>query len=148
VVKSGTNEIHGSLYEYFQNRNLDAADNLSAIGGTDLHPRFDSNRFGGTVGGPIQKNKLFYFFNYEYNPVGETAIPGSIYAPTQQGYSSLATIPGINQTNLNVFKQYMGAASSSAPPATTPNQAYPIVGGVAIPIGPIAINAPSYSNFE
>ena len=48
VVKSGTNEFHGSLYEYFQNRNLDAADNLNAVSGNALHPRFDNNRFGGT----------------------------------------------------------------------------------------------------
>ena len=63
VVKSGSNSIHGALYEYLENRNLNAADNLSFIDGNPLHPRFDNNRFGGTVGGPIKKNKLFYFFN-------------------------------------------------------------------------------------
>jgi len=66
VVKSGSNVFHGSLYEYFQNRNLNAADNLSAVSGTPLHPRFDNNRFGGTVGGPIKRNKLFFFFDSEW----------------------------------------------------------------------------------
>lgn len=73
MVKSGTNQLHGSAYEYFMNRNLNAADNLSAIDGTPLHPRYDDNRFGGTVGGPIRKDKLFFFVDYEYNPIGASS---------------------------------------------------------------------------
>ena len=68
VVKSGSNEFHGTAYEYLQNRDLNAADNLNFVQGNPLHPRFDNNRFGGTFGGPIKSNKLFFFFNYEYNP--------------------------------------------------------------------------------
>src|SRR5580700_1371816 len=82
VVKSGGNQIHGSAYEYLENRNLNAADNLSFIDGNPLHPRFDDNRFGGTVGGPIKKNKLFFFVAYEYNPIGFSSSSGAIYAPT------------------------------------------------------------------
>jgi hypothetical protein len=63
VVKSGTNQFHGAAYEYLENRDLDASDNLSAYEGTPLHPRFDDNRFGGDVGGPIIRNKLFFFAN-------------------------------------------------------------------------------------
>src|SRR5271165_6444763 len=56
--------------EYMNNRNLNAANNLDAVDGNPLHPRYDDNRFGGQAGGPIKKNKLFYFFNYEYEPTG------------------------------------------------------------------------------
>jgi hypothetical protein len=52
IIKSGTNEFHGLLYKYFQNRNLDAADNQSVVARSELHPRFDRNRFGGNLGGP------------------------------------------------------------------------------------------------
>jgi hypothetical protein len=157
IVKSGGNQFHGSAYEYFMNKNLDAADNLSAIDGTPLHPRYDNNRFGGSVGGPIRKNKLFFFVNYEYNPIGASSSSGLIYAPTQQGYSLLAGIPGINQTNLGIMKQYLGSAPSAISPAAL-GGAYPLVGpgnaslneqrpgATPIPIGQVSIAAPNYSN--
>ena len=116
VVKSGTNEWHGAAYEYFENRNLNAADNLNAVDGTPLHPRFDDNRFGGDIGGPIKRNKLFFFADYERNPIGEAGSAGLLYAPTQNGYNTLATIPGINQTNLSILKQYLGTASTARQP--------------------------------
>jgi hypothetical protein len=59
VVVSGTNKIHGSAYEYFQNRNLNAENAVK--GGKIPNPRYDNNRYGGQVGGPIKKAKIFYF---------------------------------------------------------------------------------------
>lgn len=162
IVKSGTNAIHGSAYEYLENRNLNAADNLSFIDGNPLHPRFDNNRFGGTLGGPIRKNKLFYFINYEYNPIGGTSSSGLIYAPTAAGYQTLAGIPGINQTSLGIMKQYLGAAPSALPPSAV-GGAYPLIynaneslgwtaaqtaAAISIPIGQVSIAAPSYTNNE
>ncbi len=83
AVQSGTNSFHGKAYEYFQNRNMNAVDTSLANQGIFKNPRFDSNRFGGQFGGPIFKNKLFFFANFEYNPVGQAASPGSpLLAPT------------------------------------------------------------------
>jgi hypothetical protein len=62
LTKSGTNTFHGSAYAYTQNRNLNARNYF------DTNPTknpFDNNDFGGTVGGPILKNKLFFFVDYE-----------------------------------------------------------------------------------
>ena len=78
VVKSGGNELHGEAYEYLQNRNLNAADNQSALNGDELHPRYDNNRFGGALGGPIKKNKMFFYGLYEYNPIGTSSTPGAL----------------------------------------------------------------------
>lgn len=64
VTKSGTNKVRGTLFEYFRNDALDAKNFLSnpAISAAEgLH----RSQFGGTVGGPIVKNKLFYFLSYE-----------------------------------------------------------------------------------
>jgi len=148
IVKSGTNSFHGELYEYNQNRNYDAADNLSAVDGTPLHPRYDNNRFGGNVGGPIIKNKLFFFADYEYNPVGQAGSAGLIFAPTAAGYSTLASIPGVSATNLGILQKYLPAAGSVSPASATPNGAYPVVNGYTIPIGQVSIATPSYINNE
>src|ERR1039458_9648897 len=80
VLKSGGNEFHGTAYEYLQNRKLNAADNFDALNGNELHPRYDNNRFGGSLGGPIKKNKMFFYGLYEYNPIGRSATPGSLFA--------------------------------------------------------------------
>ena len=64
VTKSGTNELHGSVYEFLRNDALDANDFFSNRAGRKK-PIFRSNQFGGTVGGPIMKNKAFFFFDYE-----------------------------------------------------------------------------------
>src|SRR5450755_738552 len=120
VVKSGTNEFHGAAYEYFANRNLNAADNLNFVEGNALHPRYDNNRFGGDFGGPIKRNKLFFFGDYEFNPVGQT-VSTFYYAPTAVGYNLLSGLPGINQTNLSIYKQYLGTASAAVDPSTLPN---------------------------
>jgi len=64
VTKTGTNHFHGSGEWYAQNRNLNAMDNLTkaaiASGTITGQPPFDNNRFGGTLGGPIIKDKLFF----------------------------------------------------------------------------------------
>ncbi|MGB6632993.1 MAG: carboxypeptidase-like regulatory domain-containing protein, partial [Terriglobales bacterium] len=60
ITKSGTNDFHGTLYEYFRNDALDAKDYF-ATGPEPLR----LNQFGGNIGGPIVKGKLFFFANYE-----------------------------------------------------------------------------------
>src|SRR5215472_16667461 len=76
TVKSGTNSFHGSAYEYFRNRNLNAVDQTWVQQGLTSNPRLDNNRFGGTLGGPIIKNKLFFFTNFERNPLGYISVGG------------------------------------------------------------------------
>ena len=160
IVKSGTNQFHGQAYDYLENRNLNAADNLSFVDGAPLHPRYDNNRFGGTFGGPIKKNKLFFFVDYEFNPIGGVAGAGLACAPTSAGYATLQGIAGINQNNLSVLKQYLGTASTAASPAECGDSANPLVGSgneslgaqtssaVPIEIGLLGVTAPSYTNNE
>jgi len=146
VVTSGTNSYHGRVYEYFQNRNLNAVDALLERTNPDpgtsiVKPRFDNNRFGGQVGGPILKNKLFFFFNYEYNPIGQAAVPATVCTPTSAGFTALGGISGLNANNLAMFKQYVPAAAGTS---ATCN---PIsVNGVNIPVGNLQFQAPNYIN--
>lgn len=71
VMRSGTNQLHGSLYEFLRNQALDANDWFNNLNGIDL-PARRYNQFGGTVGGPIViphfyngKDKTFFFFDYQ-----------------------------------------------------------------------------------
>jgi len=141
VIKSGTNQIHGSAYEYFNNRNLNALNSQQAIaGGFTSPPRFDYNRFGGTIGGPVIKNRLFYFGDYEYSPLGQASVAGSaIYAPTAAGYATLGALPGLSKTNLAILQQYVSPAPANDKGTVT-------VGSASIPIGQIPVSGPSFTN--
>jgi len=144
VVKTGTNSFHGLVYEYLKNRNLNAIDANVARnfgpGETPKNPRFDNNRFGGQIGGPILKNKAFFFVNYEYNPVGQAFPPlGQVLTPTAAGYTTLAGIPGVSATNLGVMKQFVPAAPAS-------NGTPVLVGGTPVDVGVLNINAPNFIN--
>ncbi len=73
VLKSGTNAFHGSLFEYFRNRNMDAKNDFdfpactatSVPGECGGIPALQRNQFGGTLGGPIRRDKTFFFISYE-----------------------------------------------------------------------------------
>jgi Carboxypeptidase regulatory-like domain len=63
VTKSGTNDFHGSLFEFFRNNALDARNFFNPE--PDPQTAFRNNQFGGSLGGPIVRNKTFFFFAYE-----------------------------------------------------------------------------------
>lgn len=73
VVKSGTNSIHGTAFDYFRNTALDATDYFSQIA-----PVFRYNIFGGTVGLPIKKDKMFFFASYQGARRAEGQNPGTL----------------------------------------------------------------------
>jgi hypothetical protein len=87
VTKSGTNQFHGSAFEYLRNSALDAR---SFIDGPEL-PSFKRNQFGGSLGGPIKKDKAFFFVNYEglRNRQGLTQI---VFAPDANARNGI--LPG------------------------------------------------------
>ncbi len=77
VTKSGSNEIHGAAYDFLRNDNLDAKNYFTAP--TARKPQLAQNQFGAAIGGPIIKNKLFYFGNYEgYRRRQEVPLLGTV----------------------------------------------------------------------
>ena len=74
VTKSGTNNLHGSIYEYFQNSATDAR---SVLQPAPLPHEYRQNQFGAAVGGPIVKNKTFFYLNYE----GKRSEQSPVYPP-------------------------------------------------------------------
>ncbi|MFP5226656.1 MAG: TonB-dependent receptor domain-containing protein [Acidobacteriota bacterium] len=65
TVKSGTNQVHGDVWEFFRNDKLDAADWFEDNSSTPTKGEYRFNQFGGTVGGPIIRNKVFFFGDYQ-----------------------------------------------------------------------------------
>src|SRR5205823_1318425 len=63
VLKSGSNNVHGTAYEYFRNRRLDSKNAFDLPGEI---PRLDRSQFGGSIGGPLRRDKIFAFASFEY----------------------------------------------------------------------------------
>src|ERR1700722_7067969 len=91
TTKSGTNHLHGQVYEYFQDNAFDAASTFLApnpffTGAPPLH----RNVFGGTLGGPIKKDKLFFFVSYQGQRISD-ALSGA--------FNGVPTLPGLTDSN-------------------------------------------------
>jgi hypothetical protein len=156
TIRGGTNSFHGRAYEYFQNRNLNAQDAQTALsqvsqGLSPFNPRYDNNRFGGQIGGPIIKNKLFFFTNWEYNPIGSVTA-STACGPTAAGYATLAAIApsgglSVSATNLQQFQQYVGAAPAPASPTDANCASSTTVLNTTVETGDIGYAGPQYNNF-
>ncbi|HTU44412.1 MAG TPA: carboxypeptidase regulatory-like domain-containing protein [Bryobacteraceae bacterium] len=79
VTKSGTNEVHGDAFEFLRNTDLDARNYFSPTRGT-----FHQNQYGGTVGGPIRRDKIFFFLDYQGTSQSQGIDTGSIAVPSVQ----------------------------------------------------------------
>ena len=90
VTKGGTNQFHGNAYEYVRNNQMEARNFFATTPNGPYH----QNQFGGTIGGPILKNKLFFFGNYEGYRQNQSSFV-SAYTPTQAmfggDFSALST---------------------------------------------------------
>lgn len=100
VTKSGTNDLHGTLYEFFRNNKMDAKNLLSAPGFNTL--RF--NQFGGAAGGPVRKDKLFLFTGYE----GQRRAESPIYSQLILHAIDTDGIFGPGSLSINHVKELLG----------------------------------------
>jgi hypothetical protein len=92
ISKGGTNSFHGAAYEYFQNNALNAA---SYSFGTGTIPVLHYNNFGGSIGGPILKKKMFFYFNYDKINQKSGGSPSFQTMPTAALLSGDFTAPGL-----------------------------------------------------
>ncbi len=103
VTKSGTNEYHGSVFEYFRNDVLNARNFFNTVGPKD---KFRNNQFGGSLGGPLQKDKSFFYVAYE----GQRE---------RLGVTSVNTVPSLAdfRTSIDTIKTGLGVTGGD--PCTT-----------------------------
>ena len=119
ILKSGSNEFHGGAFEFFRNRHMDAknffdfpACTPASVPGTcgDI-PRFDRNQFGGTLGGPIRKNKTFFFGSYEGLRLRQATTREATVPSQTQKTEARSLLPAslINPAGLAIFNLYPAA---------------------------------------
>jgi hypothetical protein len=111
VIKSGTNQLHGELFEFLRDDALNAKDLFAT-----LKPAYHGNQFGGAIGGPIKKNKLFFFLDFQQFLL-------------HQGEPNLISVPTVAMRNGNL---------SGQTPAYNPSTGQPFPGNIITGINPIA----------
>jgi len=125
VTQSGSNDWHGSLYEFVRNNALDASNYFDAPGGP---PPFQRNQFGASSGGALVKDKTFLFGNYEgfrqdLNQTSVAFVPGlnarAAAAPSVQPLLNLWPTPPAGTPELNVPGQTFGISQISSSPLQT-----------------------------
>ena len=107
VTKSGTNEFHGSAFEYYRDRSLNAIDLVNKLNGLPKSP-YHFNQFGGALGGPLRSQRGFFFANYE----GQRSTNQNVVLlnlPAGFAFSADPTVAAFQQSALD----YLTARSSS-----------------------------------
>jgi hypothetical protein len=114
VTKSGSNAVHGNLYEFFRNTVLDA-NNFFLNGAGVKRPPYQRNQFGGTLGGPIVKDRIWFFVSYqgsrERNATSLTNSIGTVFVP--QNLSNDRSDAGVD-----ALAASYGLAPCATPPTT------------------------------
>jgi Carboxypeptidase regulatory-like domain/TonB dependent receptor len=134
ISKGGGDRFHGSAYEYFQNTALNA--NNYTFGSTATKPQIHFHEFGGTIGGPIIRQKLFFFFNYDHIIDNGGSAANFFTTPTAAELSgNFAGLPTIyDPASTTVFQQtgtytYPGASTPTTCPCISrtpfPNNVIP-----------------------
>jgi Carboxypeptidase regulatory-like domain len=124
ITKSGTNRFHGSAYEYWQNNILNAAPKFGIPDstGTGFTPQqapfFRYDEYGGSIGGPILKNKLFFFFVYDkiYNNGSTSATNGITPTLAERGMGT--AFPGAYDFSASGLPTLYDPATTTSNPAT------------------------------
>src|SRR5712692_9303776 len=96
VTKSGTNSFHGAGFEFFRDRGLNANDPINKINGRAKSP-YHFNQFGGDIGGPVVREKVFFFFDYDGQ---RNTLPNLVFLPV----TPPATPTANQQTALNYLQ--------------------------------------------
>jgi hypothetical protein len=145
-TRSGTNSFHGGAFEFLRNSDLNAANFFSH----QVDP-LRRNQFGGYVGGPIFKDKLFFFGNYQATRQSLTGTANAAYFPTQAmlngDFSELLALPQpiiLNQTlfpgNVMDPAQWSALVTASGAPGYAPYT----IATTAVPLGQSPVLGPSF----
>ncbi len=123
VTKSGTNNFHGSAYEFVRNSAMDARNFFDPA----VIPYFAKNQFGTAIGGPIKKDKMFFFFNYEGIRQNTGVDQGFIAPDTEAQSGFVPNSSGVYTCVNNAAIPYANGANNAACAATIPANIQPFL---------------------
>ncbi|MGA2301414.1 MAG: carboxypeptidase regulatory-like domain-containing protein [Candidatus Acidiferrum sp.] len=115
VTKSGTNSVHGDVYEFFRNKVLNTKGFFDSTA-----PDYKQNQFGATLGGPIKKDRTFLFGSYEGDRLRQGISSGQVFLPTAAeaggDFSADGAFAGVltDQTFANILNSRPGCAAAVA----------------------------------
>lgn len=154
ITKSGTNQYHGDVFEYYGGSRLNAMDNVQKRNGLTKPVRTNRNQFGFTIGGPIHlprfgeggraiydgRDRSHFFFGFQGDRTRSAGVlQGAITIPTQAGFAALASVPlrpgqsaASRQAVLSQLN-FLGSVYAQNPVFTTPQNV--VVRGVPIQVG-------------
>jgi hypothetical protein len=154
TTKSGTNDVHGTAHWFTQNRNLNAADNLIgnqiAAGLIPNKPRFDHNDLGATAGGPLVRDKLFFFGAYNYQNTGQLFTGPTNTPPTAAGLgmlNAIAASQGFTEVGKILAQSPIAPSQTGTTPVVdTAGALGPAGATVLVPVGDIQTFANNFAN--
>jgi hypothetical protein len=145
VTKSGTNNFHGNLYEFFRNTSLDA-NNFFLIRSGVPRPPYQRNQFGGTLGGPLIKDRMWFFVSYQgsrerngtslLNSIDTVVVPANLTNDrSNAGIAALGAsfgLPAVDPTAQFLLQATLPNGSYVIPSA--PSNCAPVKGTCAAPV--------------
>jgi outer membrane receptor protein involved in Fe transport len=170
ITKSGTNEFHGSIFEYYRGSALNALDNREKGAGLTEPSRFNRNQFGGVVGGPIYlprfgeggrimaydgRDRSFFFFGFQGDRLRSAGVlQAAITIPTATGFAALNSVPlragqsaASRQAVLNQLS-FLSSVYSGNPVFTSGTVRNITVNGVPIQVGSTNLGVGQPNNTE
>jgi Carboxypeptidase regulatory-like domain len=144
-TKSGTNQFHGTAFEFYEDaEKLNARTNIEKAANTaDPNVFKDPGKlrrdtYGFTVGGPVQRDRMFFFGAYQRIPFEGRGAAVPILSPTAEGRALLASAPGVDRSTLALLNTYIPLPNSTPRSPTT-------VAGVSIPLADYVATLPNTS---
>ena len=94
ITKSGTNQFRGEVWDYYRNNKFASLTNLNKANGLTKNPDYTRHQAGASIGGPIIKDKTFFFALYQYDGDNPAAAPGAtVRTLTPTGFAALSSVP-------------------------------------------------------
>jgi hypothetical protein len=140
ATKAGTNDLHGTVFEFFEDaERLNARTNLETAAGLKQPGKLRRDTYGFTVGGPLMRNRLFFFGAAQRRPFEGVVAGVPIASPTAEGRAMLASMPGASQVMVDLLNRHIPVPNAGNPRTIA-------VSGRAIPAADYIATPPNSSD--